>query len=321
MKWLRKKPSLTNNPNQKSGASPMHLNLWPKQESDEYPPPEYQEYSYRAIHPDLIDLSPEQLREHYFNCGKNEGRQGNRLRDRNDFSGLISTNTRTLEIGPFCNPIKTGANVDHADFLDQQQLIERAKLLEIPADRVPPIRHVLSITPLAKITDRYGAVISSHSIEHQPDLIRHLQDVAKLLEEQKGRYFILIPDKRYCFDRYISPSTIAEVCEAYDQKRTVHTLRSVIEHRSMTTHNDPIAHWNSGDEQPPIDHRLVLDAISIWKASQGGYVDVHAWYFTPESFSVIIKLLKEMALISLSIEAIYPTRRHANEFWAILRHD
>jgi hypothetical protein len=317
MSWLKKNAA----PSKNSFPAPEAPPTTPADESNEYPPSEYQAFTYRSIHHDLSGFTLDQLSDHYLNFGKKEGRQGNRLANRADFSGLISSDTKTLEIGPFCNPVKKGPNVDYADFLSQQELIARAKSLNLPADQVPPIRHVLSTTPLGDINEDYEAAISSHSIEHQPDLVRHLQDISRLLKTHKGRYFILIPDKRYCFDRNISDSTIAEVYEAYEQKRTTHTLRSVIEHRALTTHNDPVTHWNSDNNELKINAEMILNAVKEWKDAQGGYIDVHAWYFTPDSFATIMGLLREMGLISLSVEAIYPPRRYSNEFWAILRHD
>ncbi len=152
-------------------------------------------------------------------------------------------------------------------------------------------------------------------------LIRHLQQVQRKLKNGSGRYFILVPDKRYCFDRHIAPSTIAEVIQAQEEYRTVHTLRSIIEHRSLTTHNNSRKHWQLHDvEHPSIDAERVRDAVNEWHAAKGGYIDVHAWYFTPDSFKEIINLLNCLNFINLTAERIYSTRFASNEFWAILKN-
>ena len=93
------------------------------------------------------------------------------------------------------------------------------------------------------------AVFSSHCIEHQPDLVRHLQEVANLLEPD-GAYFLLIPNKLYCFDHFIAETSVADVMLAHHLGHRVHTLASVIEHRALTTHNDPSRHW-LGDHADP----------------------------------------------------------------------
>ncbi len=275
---------------------------------------------YRNIHPDIKHMTDEQLLAHYQKFGRDEGRQANRLKDRNDFAALIPNDLLALEIGPFANPIKQGDNVHYADFLGQAELIERALKLGIKPERVPVVHHILSETPLNKIDVHYDAVISSHCIEHQPDLIKHLTDVHSLVQANAGRYFLLIPDKRYCFDRFIAESTIADILEAHEAQRIVHTLKSVIEHRALITANNATEHWKKTQKGvPKVDPAKVNNALKEWRNAQGAYIDVHAWYFTPDSFAEIISLLNKLSLIDLEVERLYPTRRFRNEFWAILK--
>jgi hypothetical protein len=49
------------------------------------------------------------------------------------------------------------------------------------------------------------------------------------------------------------------------------------------------------------------------------YIDVHAWYFTPESFSTNILLLRELGQIHFDIEQVFQTATGQLEFFAILR--
>lgn len=165
----------------------------------------------------------------------------------------------------------------------------------------------------------FDCALSSHCIEHQPDLIAHLQQVARILRPG-GRYFLLVPDKRYCFDALIAPSTVADVLDAHHAGRRTHSLRSVIEHRALTTHGDCARHWQG-------DHGLldgegagrVLAALAEFEAANGGYVDVHAWYFTPRTLCSIVGTLREAGFIPFEVERLYPTRAISIEFWAVLR--
>lgn len=283
-------------------------------------PPEFEVSVYRRLHADLLGMTREQLRTHYDEFGKREGRRANRVCNREDFVALISRKAEVLEIGPFTKPLVQGNNVVYADFLDQEQLIERARNLDHDVAGVPYISYVLADTLLPEIERDFDAVLSSHCIEHQPDVIDHLQGVGKLLRQRRGRYFLLVPDKRYCFDRFNSPSSIAEIIDAHYSARRVHTLKSVIEHLALTTHNDASKHWQDGRmSRPGIDSDRLRHAIEVWRASSGSYLDVHAWYFTPESFSENIGLLNSLKLIDLEIERIYPTRFGQNEFWAVLK--
>jgi SAM-dependent methyltransferase len=238
--------------------------------------------------------------------------------DRNAFVGLIGTSQRVLEIGPFAHPMVRGDNVDHLDVLPTEGLRQRAISLGMDPGGVPDIRWVSSGGDLDCVTERYDSVVSSHAIEHQPDLIRHLQQVEALLRPG-GTYYLLVPDHRYCFDHFLVPSTTAEVIGAHVERRRVHTAASVIEHRALTTHNDPVRHW-AGDHGDPLERRTerIASALQEIQDAAGGYIDVHAWYFTPPSFRRVIDDLRESGFVGFSVQRMFPTRPNANEFWCIL---
>jgi hypothetical protein len=112
----------------------------------------------------------------------------------------------------------------------------------------------------------------------------HLKDVSNLLNPG-GLYFILMPDKRYCFDCFIPESTIADVLCAHLEHRTIHSAKSVLEHRILTSHNDPARHWDGDHIDPRYDQRKLRAEYGLreLETRQGEYIDVHAWQFTPES--------------------------------------
>jgi SAM-dependent methyltransferase len=136
----------------------------------------------------------------------------------------------------------SGAGFEYADVAARDKLQRRAVSKGIDPNRIPEIDWVVEPNRLSMIPGHFDSVLSSHAIEHQPDLVAHLNEVADLLVDG-GRYFILIPDHRYCFDHYLAPSTIAEVLQAREERRSSHILRSLIEHRVLTTHNKPVLHW------------------------------------------------------------------------------
>ena len=284
-------------------------------------PCEFEVETYRSLNPDLAAMLDDDIAAHYENYGREEGRTSNRIRDRNDFVALIPTGADVLEIGPFCNPLlrRPNVNVFYFDVLPQDQLITRGKSIGLDPAAVPYIHYVSRTGDLSTINRRFDIVVSSHCIEHQPDLIGHLQAVGKLLLPG-GAYFLLVPDKRYCFDHFIPESNLAEVMVAQREQRKGHTLRSVIEHRTLTTHNDSLRHWQG-------DHGLLFEnfeqrflaALREFDAAEGEYIDVHAWYFTPASASAILSALQDMRLSKLTVHRVYGTRYAACEFWMILR--
>lgn len=282
-------------------------------------PPVFDQTFYGSHHVDLQQLTD--LRGHYEAFGIAEGRPTSAACFRETFITYVSPKPSVLEIGPFCNPVVRGPNVRYCDVLDTIGLVERAKRIGYPIIHAPYIDYVSPTGDLSGIKDRFAAAISVHCIEHQPDLVRHLTQVSALLDDG-GQYFLVIPDKRYCFDHFLAESTIADVIGAHLEKRTVHSLTSVVEHRALTTHNDTMRHWNG--DHAKADHRAsIVDrasaAIAEFKAADGNYIDVHAWQFTPDGFEAILRNLYYLQMIDLIVERAYPTPRGRNEFMAVLR--
>ena len=294
------------------------------QESSPFPL-EFDAATYGAKYVDLRKQSPRNLWYHYRRYGRSEGRAANRLENRQDFSDLIPKDRKTMEIGPFANPVLSGEQVDYADYLCQADLIKRASEIGIDGTRIPHIKYVLGQTNLKDINVNYDSVFSSHCIEHQLDLIAHLIQVQHLIERNKGRYFLIIPDKRFCFDKQMAISTISEVIDAHEHPRSEHSLARVIEHRAMTVHNDSAVHWQEREVNRPLKVELdrIAPAILEWRKAlnEGAYLDVHAWCFTPDSFVQLIDALNQLGYIRLKIERLYPTRCNACEFWVILQSD
>ena len=232
---------------------------------------------------------------------------------------------KVLEIGPFYQPILDGPNVKFFDVLDQEGLMELAekynhnfahKIPFVNKGKIPFIDFVSENGDLKVIKENFDNVVSSHCIEHQPDLVQHLKDVSQILYPQ-GKYYLIIPDKRYCFDHFNSESTLEDVLDAHQENRIKHSLRSVITHRlSMLTHNDPFMHWKGNHGKPSKDLGIIKQALSEFQESN--YINVHAWYFTPESFREILAGLNKLGMVDLQVESLIPTRKNTYEFNVIL---
>jgi len=279
-------------------------------------PPVFDAAVYRRENPALAGLDDAAAAAHYADTGRAAGLVASPMARRETLIDHVRAAGTVLEIGPFCHPLVTGPDVRYLDILDADQLRARAQKLGIDPARCPTEIHHVGL--LDRIDARYDAVVSSHAIEHQPDLVRHLEAVARLLPDG-GRYYLVVPDKRYCFDHFRTESGIAEILDAWEQERRVHSLARVLEHGALATHNDAERHWR-GDHGParPQDHahrlRIGLDAHD---AAQGGYLDVHGWYFTPDSFREIMGTLAELGLTAFDA-TVYDTPYGRMEFCAVL---
>jgi SAM-dependent methyltransferase len=282
-------------------------------------PPSFDAAHYLAANPDLA-IAGDAAADHYAATGRAEGRVASPMALRENLIGLIDDGRSVLEIGPFCSPLLRSPNIAYLDVLDAAQL--RARAVEIGIDPAGCPAYIDYVGGLDQVRRRFDAVISSHAIEHQPDLIHHLQQIERILAAG-GLFCLIIPDKRYCFDHYIAESTIADVIEAHREQRQRHSLASVIEHVALTTHNDSHRHWagDHGPAVPPDRAARVEKAIRDHDFNPGRYIDVHAWYFTPDSFRTIIETLAGLGLIGLELAGVYDTARDRNEFCAVLRLD
>ena len=282
-------------------------------------PEEFDPAYYGANNADLRSFDTKRLSEHYLQHGRGEGRKARAFSPRTHLSAILEGARDILEIGPFNSPVLVGPNVEYFDVLSREDLIARAEKLRITTERIPRINYVSPIGDLSVVDKTFEVVFSSHCLEHQVDLIGHLQQVDVLLEKG-GAYPLFVPDKRFCFDARLAESTIADILDAHHEKRKFHRLASVLEHRALTVHNDTSRHWQEREQVPQtrVAERLRA-ALLEFEANEGSYIDVHAWKFTPESFHENMNYLRELGLINFVVERLYYPEKGYNEFFAVLR--
>ena len=172
------------------------------------------------------------------------------------------------------------------------------------------------------IHETYDLILSSHVVEHQTDLIKHFQEIGRLLRPG-GIYAALIPDHRYCYDYFNTPSKVSDVLSAYWRTPSNHTFDNFLEDRLTTGHNNTLEYWKNNPGIPKWKAMEWSDVEKLVAAyleltDSGTYLDVHAWKFTNETFSDILSALVRWRLVSLEILEIFPTRYPNNEFWVVL---
>jgi SAM-dependent methyltransferase len=278
--------------------------------------PEFSVEVLRRRYADLAGLDDRALVRHYAEHGEAEGRVAADVALREAFVAMAPPETALLEIGPFCQPVFTGPNVRYLDILDAESLRRRAVEIGIDPAGCPQTIHYNHLEEAAGA--QLDVIFSSHNLEHQPDLVGHFQQAAAALKPG-GLYMILVPDKRYCFDHFLPETTLSDVLGAYAENRTVHAPSSVIEHVAFTCHNDILRHWR-GDHGPAptgLDGRVEVALQQIEDAA-GGYIDVHAWQFTPASFRGLMAGLQGLNLSPFTAARVYDTPWGRNEFAAVL---
>ena len=264
--------------------------------------------------------------EHYRASGREEGKVCSLVENKRTFLDVIPRGLSILEIGPFFNPAfsKSRDNVEFMDVFSTEELRKKAGEHNGNPANVPEIDYVWKGGPYFDLVKKkFDCVFSSHSIEHQPCLIKHLNEVSSVLKGN-GRYFVVAPDKRYCFDSFFPESTIADVLDAFVSAREVPAPRAIFRGWLLTTHNDAKRHW-AGDRpgdtlrQPVTKEYGLRVKNSVTRFKPDAYIDCHAWQFTPDSFAHLVQLVCAAELTDMEVEAVYPTLKNTFEFYAVLR--
>ncbi|MGI8663433.1 MAG: class I SAM-dependent methyltransferase [Acidimicrobiales bacterium] len=207
---------------------------------------------------------------------------------------------RGLEIGPSYSPLvakASGARVETVDHADRDTLV--AKYREYGLDSamlacIEPVDHVWSGGSLLDVVPHAGTydyVVASHFIEHTVDLIGFLRDCQSLLRPD-GVLALVVPDKRYCFDRFQPLSTVGDVVDACNDGDRFHPAGSLLDHQAYACRRADAIAWAAADEAPyELQFPQLEGAAAAIEAGlrQGEYSDIHRWKFTPASFDLLIR--------------------------------
>lgn len=275
---------------------------------------------YSTLYKDVEGFNEQQILNHYVNIGVKEGRIGRAEDSREHFTKSIPRGRPILEIGPFCYPSLVGPDMKYADVMTAEEIREDAVKYGGPLGYGQNIDYVIKDENYDIIKEKFFAVHSSHCIEHIPDLIGHLQSVEKILEDG-GKYYLIVPDKRYCFDHFIPESSFDAVLEAHLKEKTAPDLRNVLVSAAYLTHNDAKRHWR-GDhgeiDRAAIPERLERAKQLFLERKEYDHMTTHLWQFTPESFFDVFSTMADLGYTKLRPVDVHPTLKDALEFCAVL---
>ena len=247
------------------------------------------------------------------------------------FAGIrqrIVPGTRGIEIGPFRNPVaakRDGYDTLVVDRYDQESLRRLSRQRGVPEDQVDLIEAVDFVGDASRLLDlvrgggfdgRVSWIVSSHNFEHLPDPLRFLRDCEQLLEPD-GLLMMIVPDKRFCMDRFQPAATLAgivraaggiagadsEAWAAFSQRALAANL--ILDGRPQTA-------WSLDDDAPqrlrlrdPIQPHANLN----WALARGvdpGFAG-HRWRFTPSVLEAILFDLGVLGLTGFTVDEVTPT--------------
>ncbi len=162
-------------------------------------------------------------------------------------------------------------------------------------------------------------VMASHVIEHIPDPIGWLAELAELVADD-GRLVLAVPDRRFTFDAYRPLTTVGQMIQAHLDGDTRPSTRAVYDHYAGAVDYNHTNLWRG--ERPFYDGPRFAAGTAeeqLQRTLKGEYVDSHVWLFTPDTF---LRQLRELRLSGRSdwfVDAIVPTPRDEIEFRVRLR--
>lgn len=241
------------------------------------------------------------------------------------------TSGHGLEIGPLDSAItdKTVDDVRYVDIKDTVGLREHyADDPNVLLDLIPEVDfpHYVGETYRDLATAAapgapYDWVIASHVIEHVPDVIGWLDQIAGLTVAG-GALLLAVPDRRHSFDRHRPPTTVGQALEAHELGHTRPGTRALHDFASTALNVDSweLAHMKEIPGRDRRVHPTLDEARRLVELNHAGqYVDCHVWLWSPTDFLQQIQELRALGVADWYVETIAPQRPKAGEFFVVLR--
>ena len=231
------------------------------------------------------------------------------MRDR--LLSLVDLTRPGLEIGALDHPM-VERSMGPVEYVDRAATPELRRWAQPHTDvaAIVEVDHVWGDQTLAECVGKrggYAYVLTSHVIEHVPDLYGWLGEIAEVLEPGGVGGFI-VPDKRYTFDAPRRTSTPAEMVEAYVRRLRRPSPRQVFDHHFS---------FRDAENTTEPDPKRILEVARL--AHDGEYVDSHCWVFTPRTLLAGLDMASRLDVLPFEIVALEGTPPGSHEFLLALR--
>lgn len=230
-----------------------------------------------------------------------------------------------LEIGPAHNGTlarRDGFDTRSVDYLDREGLVDKYKEFEqYDPEDIEEVDYVLEAgAPFSQaIEERFDVVLASHVLEHTTSLIDFVNECGALLKPG-GELALIVPDHRFCFDRFRERSSLARVIDASLNPPSVHTVGTLADFTLNAVRHRGSGSWAPGHlGKYSRIHDFEAAQANMAKATGPTYIDVHNWIFSPHHLRLLLQDLADLGLISLRESHFHRTIGH--EFFLNLSAD
>ncbi len=240
-------------------------------------------------------------------------------------AGLDLKRLSGLEIGALNRPAvrKSESDVLYVDHADVDVL--RANYSHdagVPPDSILPVDVIWGGKQLRDCFPdgrTFDYVVASHVIEHVPNVIGWLNELASVLKPG-GLLYLAIPDRRRTFDIYRRTSSMAEFVNAYVTKAKRPSPQQIF---------DQHVHFAKDESAVIKDEHNVGAALSGPRLKEGlgmaqivadsdVYVDCHCWVFTPASLLEIFAGFSAMGVLPFRLGSFTPPWQGEHEMFMVL---
>ncbi|MEI7859783.1 MAG: methyltransferase domain-containing protein [Acidimicrobiales bacterium] len=236
-----------------------------------------------------------------------------------------------LEIGPLDSPLarKSSCNVRYVDVVDTQGLrdhylgdpnVGQEDIVDVDYSLHDSDGIIHSLAEVVAPGAPFDWVLASHVVEHVPDLIGWLADIAQVVTDD-GRLLLAIPDRRYTFDVRRPQTSVGQILQAHTDRDMVPSERAVYDYfRSVVT----VSAVDLWADVPVADLPRCYTFDQALDFRRRGldtaeYLDSHVWMFTPRDFVEQITDLGRLDLCDFVVDKVIDTAVNELEFYVSLR--
>ena len=238
--------------------------------------------------------------------------------------GLDLGRVTAIEIGALDKPIipPESPGAFFVDHLDTPALREKYAVHDVNKDNLVHVNGVWGEKSLAEAAAAVAPVdclVASHVIEHLPDMVAFLQEVAAVLKPA-GDLRLAIPDRRYTFDLLRTETVVADVLAAHLVRARLPEVRQLIDHVDNAVPVNCHELWEGTfDRTALVKYHKSSDIELLARdvLDNRTYHDVHCWVFTPASFTQLMMRLAELGYHRFKCVTLFDTEPYTNEFIVI----
>lgn len=245
-----------------------------------------------------------------------------RLIDRHcDLAGVA-----VLEIGALDEPTLPGQNdVKFLDWFSAEHLRARhAETVNRDASRIVDIDYVIDAKRFSRrIAERFDVVIANHVLEHIPDPITWLRELAAITTS-RALLFMAVPDRNFTFDYLRPESTAVDLLRAHEEDLERPDVWQILSSVYYTRPVRAADFWSgsSPEEKLTIKRFEFGEAVAVaQRHAERGYADVHCFVYSTASFASVFGALREGGLTPWAIREIVPVANGHQEFLVCMAKD